>query len=59
MDKTSTATLIVRLKKLKRELSTHRDQMREVLDEYETVFETAERAEEGLQSAIDALSEYV
>lgn len=50
---------IKRLNDIKHRLTRDRDDLQEMLDEIDTIIETADRAEEYLGAAIDSLSEYL
>jgi len=51
------ATMIKQLEKHRDRIGKERDSLREFLDEVESLKETCDRAYEGIQCAIDALSE--
>jgi len=57
--KREVATLIRRLTKIKERVGADRDQLREIVDDAESVLETIEEAESNLVRAIDVLSEHV
>ena len=59
MTKREVATLIRRLTKIKERVGADRDQLREIVDDAESVLETIEEAESNLVRAIDVLSEHV
>lgn len=58
-DSKKVAALVARLAKHKETIAAERDALRETLEEYEAIIETCERADEAMETAIDALSEYV
>jgi len=51
--------LIKQLKAIKKEIARQRDKMRELLDEYESLIQCCEEADEDLRSVIEKLSEQV
>lgn len=51
--------LLAKLTKLRKSMAADRDAMREVVDEYESILDSCDRACDGLDVAIEALSEYL
>lgn len=52
-------TLARKIEQHKRAIAKHRDALRDLIHDAEAVIESADRANEALQTAVDALSEYV
>ncbi len=51
--------LAAKLVQIRAAIAADRDKLREVLDEYEEILDCCNRAEEGIDQAADALSEYL
>lgn len=58
MTKREKAGMIRRLEKERKMLGKRRDALRDIVDEYEGLLGSCDRAEQDLQRVIDTLSEY-
>lgn len=52
-------TLVEKLNRHKAIIAAERDKLQETLAEFEGIIESCERADESLEEAVDALSEYL
>jgi len=59
MNKRAKAALIRRIERVKQQIAAKRDELRMIVEDAEAVLESCDRADDGLQSAVDALSEYL
>jgi len=54
-----TDAVIAEIKKLKEEIASRRDRLREIHEDIEEVVDSCDRADQALEDAVDALSEYL
>ena len=54
-----TDAVIAEIKKLKEEIAARRDRLREIYEDIEEIVDSCDRADEALEIAVEALSEYL